>query len=338
VFGSSNPYARPGETQVTVSTRNLKSTDHYNGTAEQLQRQTLDTYVLNMQHAVDFNITHVFTERVSMSVGLPFVAASWGIPSPTSAGAGARANEDAHGLGDIAVGARAWVLNTQLHRSGNIAVGLGIKTPSGNSGYKDMYPDSAGRNNALRFVDQSVQPGDGGWGLLVDISGFRRIPHGQLFGSLSYLANPRDRNDTTSGSINRSTTPNPSTAADTAFNSVPDQFLARFGAAMPIGRTGFAGSLAWRAEGVPRYDLIGASHGFRRPGIELFIEPGVSFAKGRQFYSLQVPIGYYRNRFPNPYTGNAGDATFPKYIVLASYGYRFGKKSMAVSDSAICPQ
>jgi hypothetical protein len=81
VFGSSNPYARPGETQVTVSTRNLKSTDHYNGTAEQLQRQTLDTYVLNMQHAVDFNITHVFTERVSMSVGLPFVAAVVGIPS-----------------------------------------------------------------------------------------------------------------------------------------------------------------------------------------------------------------------------------------------------------------
>ena len=36
---------------------------------------------------------------------------------------------------------------------------------------------------------------------------------------------------------------------------------------------------------------------------------------------------YYRNRFPNPYTGNKGDATFPKYIVLASYGYRFGGAS-----------
>lgn len=338
VFGSSNPYARPGETQVNISTRNLKSTDHYNGTAEQLQRQTLDTYVLNLQHAVDFNVTHAFTERVSMSVGLPFVAASWGIPSPTSAGGGARANEDAHGLGDISVSGRAWVLNTQTHRSGNFAVGLGIKTPTGNSGYKDMYPDSAGRNNALRFVDQSVQPGDGGWGLLIDVSGFKRIPHAQLFGSVSYLANPRDRNDTTSGSINRSTAANPSTALDTSFNSVPDQFMARAGAAMPIGRTGFAGSLAWRAEGLPRYDLIGGSHGFRRPGIELFIEPGVSYAKGRQIYSLQVPIGYYRNRFPNPYTGNAGDATFPKYIVLASYGYRFGKKSVPVSDTAICPQ
>ena len=338
VFGSSNPYSRPGETQVNVSTRNLKSTDHYNGTAEQLQRQTLDTYVVNMQHAVDFNITHAFTERVSMSVGLPFVAASWGIPSPQSAGSAARANEDAHGLGDISVSGRAWVLNTQTHRSGNFAVGIGLKTPTGDSQYKDIYPDSAGRNNALRFVDQSVQPGDGGWGLMIDVSGFKRIPHAQLFGSVSYLANPRDRNDTTSGSINRSTSATPSTAADTAYNSVPDQFMGRFGGAVPIGRTGFAGSLAWRIEGMPRYDLIGASHGFRRPGVEMFIEPGVSYAKGRQVYSVQIPVGYYRNRFPNPYTGNAGDATFPKYIVLASYGYRFGKKFEPIPETAICPQ
>jgi cytochrome oxidase Cu insertion factor (SCO1/SenC/PrrC family) len=56
----------------------------------------------------------------------------------------------------------------------------------------------------------------------------------------------------------------------------------------------------------------------------MFVEPGVSYAKGSHVYSVQIPIGYYRNRFPNPYTGNKGDATFPKYIVLASYGYRFG--------------
>jgi peroxiredoxin len=53
-----------------------------------------------------------------------------------------------------------------------------------------------------------------------------------------------------------------------------------------------------------------------------------------------VPIGYYRNRFPNPYTGNRGDATFPKYIVLASYGYRFGganrpNTSLAASSSPV---
>jgi len=44
-----------------------------------------------------------------------------------------------------------------------------------------------------------------------------------------------------------------------------------------------------------------------------------------------------RNRFPDPYTGASGDATFPNYIVLASYGYRFGSTSGRKTDTAICP-
>jgi cytochrome oxidase Cu insertion factor (SCO1/SenC/PrrC family) len=149
-----------------------------------------------------------------------------------------------------------------------------------------------------------------------------------LFGSASYLANPRDRNETTAIGYNISAAAVPPINADgTSFNSVPDQFMARFGGAVPIGRTGFACSLAWRVEGLPRYDVFGQSHGFRRPGVEMFVEPGASYAKGRHVYSVQIPVGYYRNRFPNPYTRNRGDATFPKYIVLASYGYRFGGAS-----------
>jgi hypothetical protein len=110
--------------------------------------------------------------------------------------------------------------------------------------------------------------------------------------------------------------------------------MARFGGAVPIGKTGFVGSLTWRVEGLPRYDLIGASHGFRRPGVEMFIEPGFAYAKGKNVVSFQLPVGYYRNRFPNPNTGNLGDATFPNYIFLGSYGYRFGGRSRA-SDAAI---
>jgi hypothetical protein len=111
--------------------------------------------------------------------------------------------------------------------------------------------------------------------------------------------------------------------------------MVRLGGAVPIGRTGFAASLAWRAEGLPRYDLIGESHGFRRPGVEMFIEPGFSYALGPNVWSVQVPIAYYRNRFPNPYTGNAGDATFPNYIFLASFSRRFGGR-LGSSDAAIC--
>ena len=326
VFGSSNPYSQAGETQLTISARALVSNDHYNGTEEQVQRHALDTYVTNHQRMLDVNVTRVFSERYSMSVSVPFINSSWGIPSPTSAGQAGRADEVGRGIGDIAVGGRAWVLPTDRFRSGNFSVGLGVKMPTGKSGAMDVYVDSTGNNPKERFVDQSVQPGDGGWGLLMEVSGFKRVPLATLFGSCSYLANPRDRNDTTSGQVNRSPLATPPTTADTAFNSVPDQFLARVGGAVPIGKTGMAASITWRVEGMPRYDLIGASHGFRRPGVEMFLEPGFSYARGGHVYAFQLPIGYYRNRFPNPYTGNRGDATFPDYIVLAQYGYRFGGK------------
>jgi hypothetical protein len=336
VFGSSNPYARPGETQVSVSTRNLRSTDHYSGDVEQVQRQTAGTFVVNVQHMVDVNVTHVFTERTSISVGVPLVASSWGIPTPTSPTPGPRANQNSRGIGDISVGGRWWLLEPRTFTTGNIALGVGVKMPTGNAGYRDMYPDRNGQNNQLRFVDQSVQPGDGGWGLVMDLQGFRRLRRAQLFGSATYLANPRDRNHTTSGTINRLPPNTPMPIGDTSYNSVPDQFMARVGGAVPIRRTGLAASLAWRVEGVPRYDLVGGSHGFRRPGIEMFVEPGFGYAKGRQIYSVQVPIGYYRNRFPNPYTGAAGDATFPRYMVLVSYGYRFGSKAGSKGSTAIC--
>jgi peroxiredoxin len=326
VFGSSNPYAQPGDTQLTFSTRNLRSTDHYNGTVEQVQRQTLDTYVVNIQHAVDFTLTHSFTERFSASLGIPLVAASWGIPSPLTGGDAARATQHGRGIGDISIGGRGWVLPPDRFRSGNVSVGLGIKMPTGDSAVTDVYPDITGANPKARFVDQSAQPGDGGWGLIMELAAFKDIPHAQLFGQASYLANPRDRNDTLSIAYNISPAANPPINPDgTSYNSVPDQYVVRLGGAVPIGRSGVVTSLAWHAEGMPRYDMIGESHGFRRPGVEMFLEPGVSYAKGSNVMTFSVPIAYYRNRFPNPYTGTRGDATFPNYIFLASYGRRFGK-------------
>jgi peroxiredoxin len=325
VFGSSNPYSQRGETQVNISTRNLRSSDHYNGTVEQVARQTADTYVVNLQHMVDVSVSHNFTDRLSMNVGVPFISSSWGIPMPLAGGRAARVDQVGRGLGDISVSGRAWVLPTGRFRSGNVALGFGLKMPTGNSNAKATFPNIAGTNPQLKPVDQSVQPGDGGWGLTMDMSGFKRVRYATLFGSASYLANPRDHNDTTAIGYNISAAAVPPINPDgTSYNSVPDQFMARLGGAVPIASTGFACSLAWRVEGLPRYDLIGQSHGFRRPGVEMFIEPGASFARGSHVYSVQIPLGYYRNRFPNPYTGNKGDATFPKYIVLASYGYRFG--------------
>jgi copper chaperone CopZ len=188
-----------------------------------------------------------------------------------------------------------------------------------------MYPDSAGNNNQLRYVDQSVQPGDGGWGITTDVQAFRRMKRFLLFASGSYLINPRNKNDTPSLSVARlapGATPSAS-SANKLVNSVPDQYLVRVGTSVGVGH-GLAGSIAWRTEGMPRYDLIGRSDGFRRPGLEMFIEPGLSYTVGRSTWSLNVPLGFYRNRKPDAYTGLLGDATFPKFILLAGYSMRFG--------------
>jgi len=337
VLGSSNPYSQAGENQVSLTTRFLNSSDHYNGDVEQVQRQTLGTYVLNKQRAAELTFTHAFTERFSASVGVPYLNSSWGIPSPTTPTPGPRAAENGRGLGDISVNTNFWVLPTDRFRKGNVSVGIGLKAPSGNAAAQDTFVGSNGQFNIPRAVDESVQPGDGGWGIPVSVFGFRRIPHAQLFGSAAYLINPRDHNDTPSIAVTRlapGQLPPPTADQSTLVNTVPDQYMVRFGGAVPIAY-GIAGMVAWRAEGLPRYDLIGASHGFRRPGVEMFVEPGISYARGSHAFGFQVPIGYYRNRFPNPYSGAKGDATFPKRIWLANYTFRFGGK--APISSALCP-
>ena len=88
----------------------------------------------------DLSIGHTFTERFSVNVGIPFLSSSWGIPSPLTAGPDARANQHGRGLGAISAGARYWLLPTGKFRSGNIALGVGMKFPTGNDREQDTYP------------------------------------------------------------------------------------------------------------------------------------------------------------------------------------------------------
>lgn len=328
MFGAvRDPYQQPGEWQVSISSRNLVSNDHYRGTEEQVERQTLANFVTNRQNLVDISVTRAFTNRFSATVGVPFVNASWANRDPQAPLPATRREieQNGRGLGDISVTGRYWLFNPETHRDWNVAAGGGIKLPTGNDGAQDRF---AGRNdgtNAVRYVDQSVQPGDGGWGLMMDAQAFWIIDRLMLFGSGSYLANPRDTNDTPS-ILQILEIPITPENQDLAFNSVPDQYLARLGGTMALWK-GFSASLAWRVEGLKRYDLFGDSHGWRRPGTAMFIEPGVSYSKGRHTFSLNVPIGYYYNRRPNPYSGVAGDATFPRHIFLSSYSVRLGGSS-----------
>jgi copper ion binding protein len=325
IGANGSPYSPPGEWQINLSTRDLRSTDHYSQAVEQIQRQTLGTNVVNIQNSVDLTVGYQKSERLGFTVGVPFLSASWSIPTPTGPTPGPRAQQDTRGIGDISAAARYWVLNTRSHLKGNIGIGLGVKAPTGTYNAQDMYPDSTGKNDQLRYVDQSIQPGDGGWGITTEIQAFHTIKRAMIFASGNYLINPRNTNGTPSLTVAR-LAPGAVPAASNynkLVNSVPDQYLVRTGGSLGLGR-GLAASFAWRVEGMPRYDLLGRSDGFRRPGLEMFVEPGISYSTGRGTLSFNVPIGFYRDRKLDPYTNLAGDATFPNHIALGSYSVRFG--------------
>jgi hypothetical protein len=319
-----------GTWTLTFSARSSVANTHYNGTVRQVQREIEQTYVVNRQHSGTATVGYQLTPRVSLNASLPYVEASWGIPSPRSGGPATRANENAHGLGDITTLARIALFNPSTSsRSWNVLVGGGAKLPTGSNHESDIYPDTNGRNNLRRYVDISVQPGDGGWGLIMDLQGYKSLGRITAFGSGTWLANPKD-----TGAASRANLV--TTATPSNVNTVSDQFVFRTGGTVAVTRQ-ISASLAWRVEGVPRYDMIGSSHGFRRPGVEMYWEPGITITSGRHSISFNLPVGYYFNRFPNPYTGQPGDSTFPKEVSIATYSFRFGGGSSASHAPAAMP-
>jgi hypothetical protein len=328
VFGASdNPYPVPGEWQLSASFRGLVSDKHFNLDERQHERTYGQNYVVNVQRMLDVGVTYAVNRQFSLSGSVPFVASSWSIPLPLRPVPGVRSEQNASGLGDITIVGRSWLRNTETHRRMNFSVGVGVKMPTGRHDATGVYPDLDGLNPANKAVDMSIQPGDGGWGVIVDGQAFRRIGQALVFASGTYLMNPRNTNGTPSISAGLRRPNAPITNPDRMVNSVPDQYMARAGVAFPLPWRGFAASAAWRLEGLPRYDLIGKSNGFRRPGYEMFIEPGLNYNRGSSTWSFNLPAGFYRIRKPDPNTNTRGDATFPDYIALASYSYRFGGKA-----------
>jgi hypothetical protein len=317
LFGAT-PQSEVGAWTLTLTGRSSKADIHYNGTVRQRQRETEGTYVVNRQNSLTATLAYQLSPRISFNVGIPYVEASWGIPSPRSGGPAARANENAHGLGDITTLARVALFNPMTTlRTWNLLVGGGVKLPTGNNEATDVYPDGNGNNNAERYVDISVHPGDGGWGAILDLTGYKAMGRVTAFGSSTWLASPSDTGTASRGNLVVNLTPS-------NINTVSDQFVFRAGTTVAINRY-ISASIAWRMEGVPRYDMFGASHGFRRPGVEMYWEPGVTITAGRHAVSFNLPVGYYYNRFRNPYTGNPGDSTFPEYVSIATYSMQLRK-------------
>jgi hypothetical protein len=318
---SDRPYAEEHSWQISLSFRGSTADEHYNGTVYQAQRQELGTYVINRQRLLDLSVTYGVSSRFGLTLSTAYVDSSWSIPSPTTPTPGPRYPQHGKGLGDTSLTGHYWLLDTRSTEH-NVSVGLGVKAPTGNSAGTDYFPDITGQNFATKAVDYSVQPGDGGWGILFDAQAFQRFGRLFAYGNFSYLANPRDTNGTPSVVVGLGLQNNPA-LSDVLVNTVPDQYLGRLGVSIGLPAKGLSLSFGGRIEGQPRYDLFGESHGFKRPGKTIYVEPGLMWARGRTVVNVNIPVTVYRDREPNPYTDRPGDATFPTAVVLVGVGYRF---------------
>lgn len=322
---------RPGQWQVSTGFRSLYSHRHFVGTEYQEQRLINDTEVKNWSQGLDIGITYSVTDRLSVSVNIP-LAINVRDSKYEHLGNGSATTPNPYfstkssGLGDIRVGASYWLLDPMKNMNGNVSLGLGIKAPTGNSNVQgDFHKVTKEGTEFLqtKAVDQSIQLGDGGWGVNLEIQGYQRIlKNASFYYNAFYLFNPQNTNSTYNNILKENVS-NPITVK----HSIADQFAARAGVAYAlIPKAGIAVSFGGRIEGVPALDVIGRSEGFRRPGYIISVEPGISYMNTRNTFALNVPIATSRNRirsYSDLKYGGQGDAAFADYFISATYSHRF---------------
>ncbi|HVZ64665.1 MAG TPA: hypothetical protein VG936_08855 [Lacunisphaera sp.] len=304
-----------GKWDFSASYEYFRSHRHFIGTDEQEQRYTAGSEVVNIVQQMNLALDYRFNTRASLEIGVPYFHATRS--SLYEHDRVHRHTMRSDGIGDVRIGGTYWVINPISEPRGNLSVGFGLKLPTGNTNVKDIAYKTTGP--VLQSVDQSIQPGDGGWGFTVSLEGYRRLRDTtSLYATGFYLINPRETNGTQRSA---------NVASITAFDSVPDQYQVRLGVSQVLmPRYHLTASLGGRLEGVPALDLIGGSRGFRRPGVVGSIEPGISFATGKDSFALSIPVALYRDRtrsYADMQNGGHGDAAFADFLVNLTYGHRW---------------
>lgn len=242
-----NPYPKAGTWQVSTGYRWQKSNRHFVGSEEQKHREAESSHVVNRIHLLDVSVRYNVSRRTSLALGIPYLMAERSSPIRDQARHVIdRSVTQARALSDVTLTARRWMRDPATCGNGaNLSLGLGVKLPTGDAAHLDVrrtFTNGAIVSN-IQPVDQSIQPGDGGFGFVVEGAGFKRLGNRLVaYGSGAYLFNPEETSHTDRGGTNPLTRE----------LSIADQYLARVGLASSIRAKGsWTLSLGGRLEGVP---------------------------------------------------------------------------------------
>jgi hypothetical protein len=310
----------PGHFQITVGERHQFSYQHYVGDVYQEYRAQQKTQVENRINLLTVNLTYQWTPRISVEADLPWLFA-------TRKSQNSPIKYAASGLGDTILGVNAWIRNPATTAHNNASVGVGVMLPSGNDDVQNtVNTNTTGTGAPVEQtipVDYSIQPGSGGWGLVVQWSGYQRVNNSLTFyADGDYIATQGGTNGVQRGATLSTTTPL------TNYDAIADQYLLEAGAVFPIPHVrGLSGTVGPRDEGVPAKNLFPVSNdGFRRPGFAVTAGPGGEYVHGRNILTAGIYKAVHRDRtssYPDSIYHTHGDAAFAQYVWLASWTHRF---------------
>ncbi len=326
--------------QISLNYRYFKSFRHYKGREEQLERLENGTEVINHDNSVILGASYSFSKYFSAAVSIPFLYIDRSsMYEHLGNGSGQRFWTTSQGLGDVRLS--GYLNPIPNYYKGSLVIGLGVKLPTGNYAYKDEFHKMNNQTDQVELqtlpVDQSIQPGDGGTGIVVEYAFTHKLVgrfHGYTTGF--YMSQPRNTNGTL-----RSQNLTNNIPLSNEF-SVVDQYMLRGG--FQYVHKGLQVGLGLRYEGIPAEDLIGDSDGFRRPGYIISYEPSVFYSTGNHTFGLNLPVVRLpkslgsadigaRNRTQShidkqrtEITGQYahGDAAFADWLVSVTYAYKIG--------------
>ncbi|HST29793.1 MAG TPA: hypothetical protein VLK27_03015 [Chthoniobacterales bacterium] len=313
---------------ANVSFRWLHSFREFHGDKELPYPTDPALFASTHVYGYDFSLIYQATERFSVSLELPLNDGDR--TSYYEHDFVHKFTTRASGVGDLRIIGNYWLLEPEKHHEGNVSVGLGIKIPTGKDDAMDIFHQPAGP--VLRPVDPAIQPGDGGVGIVTELSAFQKIyTNAFAYAQGIYLVNPRDSNGIQQPTGNEDFY----TLGEFGytFNSVPDQYLARAGAGYIVwSKYALALTVGGRVEGVPAKDLIGDNHGWRSAGYAFYLEPGLTVSKGRFSFSVTGPVALKRHadknltdiKVSNQFHADiGGNAAFADYLVTTSLSVAF---------------
>jgi hypothetical protein len=257
------------------------------------------------------DVLYGVTNRVSLDLTVPFLSGSGGVEQGTVQ-SHQFSEYHAGGLGDVSLQGEFWLSDPTKPSRVSGSVALGVKAPTGSDSVNGLnYNFDPPREQP---IDEAFQLGNGGWEILLRAQGTA-----QIVGSLFAYG---------SGYYGLSLTKHTNVIQGGAFRGVPDTYSGRLGVAylLPVLQ-GIVLSFGGRINGVTVRDVIGGGDLYwRRPGYEVYVEPGLTWTLGRNMASVSVPVRVYQMKLDslldvslNRHIGS----DFAPFLIVASVARRF---------------